>query len=119
MIDGTCEPEAFAPARLKDPRVHALAARVKVLLDDNPDVNALWPQHFVIELRDGRRWERRLATPIGHPENPLSRERCLTKFRKCWAIGGLSPGAADGVISLIDGLETCPDVARLPEMLAR
>jgi len=90
-----------------------------VSLDSNPDVNALWPQHFVIELRDGRRWERRIETPIGHPDNPLSRERHLAKFRKCWAIGGMAPEVGEALIGQVDSLEQCPDVANLARMLAR
>jgi 2-methylcitrate dehydratase PrpD len=119
LLDGTCEPEAFSAPRLRDPEVHRLAARVQVSLDDNPDVNALWPQHFVIRLRDGRTWERRLATPIGHPENPLSRERYLAKFRKCCAIGGLPAARAEALIGLVEALEGCPDAAQVAAQLAR
>lgn len=119
LIDGTCGPEAFAAGRLRDPAVHALAARISVSLDNNPDVNALWPQHFVIVLRDGRRWERRIETPIGHPDHPLSRERHLAKFRKCWAIGGMSAAGGEALIGQVDSLEQCPDVASLARMLAR
>ena len=119
LIDGTCDPAAFSAARLRDPAVHELAARVTVHLDENPDVNALWPQEFEIVLRDGRRWRRRIATPIGHPDNPLTRERYLSKFRHCWSIAGLEPARIDRVVSLVESLETCPDVARIPPLLVR
>jgi aconitate decarboxylase len=119
LIDGTCDPAAFSPARLRDPAVHELASRVAVHLDDNPDVNALWPQEFELVLRDGRRWSRRLATPIGHPDNPLSRERYLAKFRHCWSIGGLDRARAEELVGLIDSLEACPDVGRIPSFLVR
>ncbi len=119
LMDGNCGPEAFAAARLRDPAVHAVASRVSVTLDDNPDVNALWPQHFVITLRDGRRWERRIDTPIGHPDNPLSRERHLAKFRKCWSIGGMPAEQGEALIALVDEIEQCPDVAQVAGLLAR
>lgn len=119
LIDGTCEPEAFAPHRLNDQRVHALASRIQVSLDANPDVNALWPQHVAIRLRDGRRWERTLRAPIGHPDNPLTRERYLAKFRKCCSIGGLTGDQAERLIHLIDTLETCGDAAQLPALMTR
>ena len=119
LLDGTCGPEAFAAARLSDPRVHEIAARVTVSLDDNPDVNALWPQRFVITLRDGRRWERRIDTPIGHPDNPLGRERHLAKFRKCWAIGGMPVARGEELIARVDALEQSPDAAELAGLLAR
>jgi 2-methylcitrate dehydratase PrpD len=119
LMDGNCGPEAFGAARLRDPAVHAIAARVSVTLDDNPDVNALWPQHFVINLRDGRCWERRIDTPIGHPDNPLSRERHLAKFRKCWSIGGMPAEQGEALIALVDEIEQCPDVAQVAGLLAR
>ncbi len=119
LLDGTCEPEAFAGARLRDPRVHELASRVSVSLDDNPDVNALWPQQIDITLRDGRRWARRIDTPIGHPDNPLSRERHLAKFRKCWQIGGLAADEAEALIASVDTLESLPDASQLTRLLSR
>ncbi len=119
LIDGSCGPEAFSASRLRDPAVHALAARVSVSLDDNPDVNALWPQRFVITLRDGRRWERQINTPIGHPDNPLGRERHLNKFRKCWAIGGMPADQGEALIAKVDALEGCADAAELARLLVR
>jgi 2-methylcitrate dehydratase PrpD len=92
---------------------------VSVSLDENPDVNALWPQHFVITLRDGRRWERRIDTPIGHPDNPLSGERHLAKFRKCWSIGGMPDEQGEALIARVDSLEQCADVAQVAALLAR
>ncbi|UCE31142.1 MAG: MmgE/PrpD family protein [Burkholderiales bacterium] len=119
LIDGTCEPDAFGAERLRDAGVHALAARVSVELDDNPDVNALWPQHFAIELADGRRWQRTIETPIGHPDNPLSRERHLAKFRTCWQLGGMTAERGERLIEMIDGLESQPDVRALAALLVR
>jgi 2-methylcitrate dehydratase PrpD len=119
LIDGSCQPEAFAADRLKDPAIHAVASRIAVRQDDNPDVNALWPQRFDLSLRDGRRWQRVIETPIGHPDNPLSTERHLAKFRRCWALSGMPASQGEQVIALVDGLESVDDVARLARLLAR
>jgi 2-methylcitrate dehydratase PrpD len=119
LIDGSCQPEAFAADRLKDPAIHAVASRITVRQDDNPDVNALWPQRFDLSLRDGRRWQRVIETPIGHPDNPLSTERHLAKFRRCWALSGMPASQGEQVIALVDGLESVDDVARLARLLAR
>jgi 2-methylcitrate dehydratase PrpD len=119
LIDGSCQPEAFAADRLKDPAIHAVASRIAVRQDDNPDVNALWPQRFDLSLRDGRRWQRVIETPIGHPDNPLSTERHLAKFGRCWALSGMPASQGEQVIALVDGLESVDDVARLARLLAR
>ncbi len=119
LLDGGCEPEAFAAGRLRDPTVHAIAACITVRQDDNPDVNALWPQRFDLRLRDGRRWQRVIEAPIGHPDNPLSADRHLAKFRRCWALSGMPAAQADGVIAMVEHLESVSDVAELARLLAR
>jgi aconitate decarboxylase len=119
LIDGGCEPEAFATARLSDSAVHRVAARIHVKQDENPDVNALWPQAFDLTLTDGRSWSRVIETPIGHPDNPLSPERHLAKFRRCWALSGMPEEQGEQVISLVDRIESLSDVAVLARQLAR
>jgi len=104
---------------LSDPALHALAAKVQVSLNDNPDVNALWPQQIRIELHDGRVWEKEIHTPIGHPDNPLSAAACETKFRQCWGIADMPASQGDALLKLIDGLESVADVSTLTQCLVR
>ncbi len=107
--------ESFAPDCLIDPNVHALAARIQVNLDDNPDVNALWPQRFRIQLKDGWVWDKSIEAAIGHPDNPLSRDAHLAKFRGCWKLAFGDAGRARGeeVITMADELDTLDDVRGL------
>ncbi len=119
LADGGCTPESFAPARLRDPRLHEIAARVRVSLDPNPDVNALWPQRVAISLADGRRWERTISQPIGHLDNPLGREQHLAKFRRCWRIGGMDEAQGERLIKAIDALEAIGDAREVVALLAR
>ena len=119
LVDGTVEPEAFRPERLRDPAIHALAARVTVSQDANPDVNALWPQHVVIRLKDGWTWDHVIELPIGHPDNPLSRERNLAKFRKCWRWAGLADAQGDDLVAMVDSLESVADVRSLAALLVK
>lgn len=113
--------ESFAPECLVDPTVHALAARIQVHQDDNPDVNALWPQRFRIRLKDGWTWDKTIVAAIGHPDNPLSREAHLTKFRRCWklAFGAAGQARGDEVIAMVDALEQLNDVRALVAKLVR
>lgn len=119
LSHGTCTPASFAPQHLSDPALHALAAKVQVSLNDNPDVNALWPQQIRIELHDGRVWEKEIHTPIGHPDNPLSAAACETKFRQCWGIADMPASQGDALLKLIDGLESVADVSALTQCLVR
>ena len=119
LVDTTVEPEAFRVERLSDPRLHAIAAKVTVTQDANPDVNALWPQHFVIELNDGWTWERTIEYAIGHPKNPLSHDRHIAKFRKCWQWAGLASEQGERLIESLDALDAIEDVRRIATLLVR
>jgi 2-methylcitrate dehydratase PrpD len=116
-LRGEVGPEAFAGAALTDPATHALAARIRVEQDDNPDVNALWPQRFAIRLKDGWTWDKVVDKAIGHPDNPLSRDAQLAKFRRCWAAAPQPLADADAVIRAVDGLESLVDVRDLTALL--
>ena len=119
LVDATVNPEAFAPERLTDARIHALAARVTVTQDTNPDVNALWPQRFVITLKDGWVCDQVIEHAIGHPDNPLDRTTHLTKFRTCWQLAKFLPERGDALIAMVDQLESVVDCRELAQMLVR
>jgi 2-methylcitrate dehydratase PrpD len=108
----------FRPAALADARAHALAQRIEVIVDGNPDVNALEPQKLEVTLKDGRTFALDLPRVLGSPENPLTRDEHLEKFRRCWTYSAkpLAEDGAEGMIALIDRLET---VANTNEIVAR
>jgi len=115
ILRGEVAQASFARDCLVEPAVHAVAARINVHLDDNPDVNALWPQRFRIELKDGWVWDHVIEHAIGHPDNPLSREAHLAKFRRCWrlAFGEAGMSRAEQVIAMVDRLEDVDDIRAL------
>lgn len=120
IADRRVVPESFAPERLAHPALHALAAKITVEQSDHPDPNALWPQRFVIRLADGWTWEGTIDKAIGHPDNPLSREAHLAKFRYCWRYGRPEGDAAlaEKVIEMVDRIEALDDVRALCALLA-
>ena len=97
----------FTEAARADARLHELGCRIHVVIDDNPDPNALAPQTVVIRLRDGR--EHRIDVPdtLGSPERPLTRAQHLDKFRRCLQSGAAEQAddAAERVIALVDDLD--------------
>ena len=119
LIDHAVSLESFLPEKLIDPAKHALAARINVMQDENTDANALWPQRFRIVLTDGTVHELTIEHAIGHPDNPLSDEAHLAKFRACWAMAGRSHplGSAERPIAAVNGLESMPDVRELAALL--
>lgn len=111
-------PEFRGRATLSDPEIHRNAAKVTLVLDDNPDENALDPQRFVFELRDGRRHEITLDHVFGHPHAPLSAEQNLDKFRRCvgYASKSLGDERAEALVAAVADIENLDDAADLARL---
>jgi 2-methylcitrate dehydratase PrpD len=115
LLRGTVDVPDFRGERLTEARTHALARKVEIVADENPDENALVPQTVIVALAGGRRLEIKLERVLGHPDRPLSRAQHLAKLRRCWSYGAsrLATGTADELIRLVDRLEAVADVREL------
>jgi 2-methylcitrate dehydratase PrpD len=108
LAHGEVRLDAFADGALVDPHLHRLGRRIAVVVDTNPDPNALAPQTVVIRLQDGREHRVEVRHMLGSPARPLTRAQHLDKFRRCVQSGAvpLVGDAADRVIDLVDALDT-------------
>jgi 2-methylcitrate dehydratase PrpD len=111
-------PDFRLTAMLTDPEVHRLARLVDVVLDGNPDPNALDPQTISVRLRSGAEHAITLAHVYGHPAVPLSEEENRAKFRRCagWGRVPLPPDRAEALIAAVDGIAGMADIAALPRL---
>ncbi len=107
LTSGTVDVTDFHAERLSDPQLHALGRRIDVVIDDNPDPNALGPQQIIAHVRDGRELTVDVPHTLGSPERPLTREQYLAKFRRCLTLGthALPDDAGERIIALVDRLE--------------
>lgn len=117
LLQGGVELGDFAAVRLADPAIHALAARIEVVVEEVRDKNALLPQQVEVRLTSGRVYTQHLDAVLGSPEKPLAREEQLAKFEACWRAGpsGLSAARGRSLIAAVERLETIDNVARLLE----
>ena len=115
LLQGGVDVADFSPERLADPRLHAIAQRIELAADGNPDPNALAPQTATAELADGRTLRIEVPHTLGSPERPLSREQHLAKFRRCWSCAAqpLTEEAAERLVHLVDGLEELSNTTEL------
>jgi aconitate decarboxylase len=120
LQDGGVDVDDFSAAALADPGRLALAARIEVQPDDNPDPNALTPVEVAVLLADGRRPAARVEEVYGSPGRPMGREAQLTKFRRNWISGAaaLPEPAGEALIAAVDRLEAEGDVASLLDLLS-
>jgi 2-methylcitrate dehydratase PrpD len=81
----------FTPALLNDPETHALAKRVTVAVEANPDAAAFTPQSLTVDLVDGAQRSLRIDALLGTPARPLSSAQQAGKLRDCVAFGFGAP----------------------------
>jgi 2-methylcitrate dehydratase PrpD len=112
---GTVDAADFRPERLNDSVLHALAHRIEVAVDDNPDPNALVPQSVQVRLRSGARLESRVEHMLGSPTNPLTPTQREEKVRRAWsqAARALPVGSVDQAVEMASRLESLADVRKL------
>jgi len=86
------DPLAFSETALNDTKVRALAIKLKVLEMSDSEKDGAWATRVVVELKDGRKFERFAEEFKGTPASPLSAEELQTKFMR---MAGAHPRAAE------------------------
>ena len=99
FVLGNAGLDAFTDERVADPRLRALAAKVRYEVDpDNPYPNE-YTGHVRVRLRDGSVVEERQPHLRGGAHEPLSRADVEEKFKGNCAYGGWSAAQADAFLA--------------------
>ncbi|PVX30692.1 MmgE/PrpD family protein [Sphingomonas pokkalii] len=106
LLDGRIDPRRFTSESLDHPAVLALAARVRITLDGNPDPNALGPQRVVVTLTDGTTIERAIPNTLGHPDAPMRPDQTRAKLALA---AELAPQADPRIFTDPLGYFACPE----------
>ncbi len=119
IVDGEITQRQFSPARFEDPVIRAMLDKVEVIAD--PDLNPLYPEKFparvIINLKNGQSREATFMYPKGDPNNPLSKEELLTKFRGNLD-GVTTQTKAESLIDMMSDLENI-DISRFCDALGK
>jgi 2-methylcitrate dehydratase PrpD len=114
LTHGRAGLDGFRPPAILEPAVVALAQRIDVVEDRSIPPGALAPATVELELEAGGRVSRARKTVLGSPEEPMSHEDVLTKFRLCLQDGlGVSTAAAERFAERVMALEHAADAATL------
>lgn len=108
LIRGTVGLGDFSPEALRDPPLMALAARVRVIADDNPDPAAFVPAYALAHLKDGRVARVDMAAQLGSPQWPLTLDQHREKARGCLAFAGIAQ-SDEPLWAAIEGIADAPD----------
>jgi len=119
LAEGKVDMDSFSDATRFSPRVEALLPRVRIKA--NPDIPTSLPDTWAsarVGLRDGRELHEQCRHYRGSIANPMSREERLSKVSAC-AQRSLQPADVARVISMIEALETLPDLRQLMVILGQ
>jgi 2-methylcitrate dehydratase len=98
--DGDVTRESFSDKNVKDPQVHAVLDRVKIVETDecNRGYPLGIPNKLVIKLKGGKTLEKMVTYPRGHAGNPMTDDEVISKFKKL-ASGVVSDATADRIVN--------------------
>ncbi|WP_059412408.1 MmgE/PrpD family protein [Cupriavidus basilensis] len=80
LVKGRVDLATFHDEPIDDPAVLAVAAKTFCVPDTKSDFPKHFPGEVVATLRSGRVFRCRMATSLGTPDNPMSRDALLAKF---------------------------------------
>lgn len=119
LLDGTAGVEQYAPERLADTAVLAMAARVRVehepAYDESPP-DLLYRVAVEVALTDGRRLALESRYPRGSRARPLSPAEVAAKFRGLAGMA-LDVEQVERIVEAVGELEALEDVRRLGDLL--
>lgn len=119
MHGGDVEMSDFTSEAYRREDRQRLAQSTEMTVLDAGDPNALVPIGAEITLKDGSKLRRQVSDMYGSPENPLSEEAHLRKFRRNCADGrgDMPEDAIEAMIDRVERLEKLSDVAEIARAL--
>ncbi len=118
-LDGAAFTEQFREARLSDPQILDFIARITAHVDPEIETMGAPFRHasrVKITARNGQVYEKLSLHRRGSPENPLSPEEVVHKFRNVVA-PCMDKAAAEKIIATVNQFETLADISSVMPLL--
>jgi 2-methylcitrate dehydratase PrpD len=112
LVHGRVGVRSYSEDEIGDPRVLALAGKVRYEVKEYPSYPAAFPGGVRIRLRDGSVVEADAPYQLGGPENPMSADQVRAKFRENAALA-LDDSAVAALEEAVLTLEEQADVRAL------
>jgi 2-methylcitrate dehydratase PrpD len=107
---------------IRDPVINELIPKVKLYVDESVKVPmATTPVTLEIKTKSGETYKKSVQDLKGHPNNFLTEEEFIEKFRKCVKFSNNKPSDenVEKIIDLVMSLENLSDVSAIPELLVK
>lgn len=108
--------EHFRPEQVGDPRVLALARRVRVVHAPGLDAREHTSVALLVQMDDGTRWHDALDIAPGYPGQDLSDEEHAQRFEACMAYAGRTDDTSRRLRDRLDAIDSCADVRELVDL---
>ena len=111
----------YAPESLRNNTILALAERVVPEFDSEFNADRAMPPGLVkIVTRGGQTYSKRINLAYGHPQQPMTTEDLVKKFRDCvsYSVRPISKENIEKVIAMVGNLEDQQDVSKIITLLA-
>jgi 2-methylcitrate dehydratase PrpD len=118
LVEGQAGVDGFSETHTRDPRILAVAGKVRYVVDPTLPYPQRFTGHVRVELADGRVLEDTQDAPRGGPEHPLAVEELEAKFRAN-AARALPRAQVDLLADRLLGIERADDVALAAAALRR
>jgi 2-methylcitrate dehydratase len=118
VADGNVLPSSFEEEKLRDPRIWALLPKIKVVAD--AEIDDLFPavKRAIVRITttDGAAYEEQVDHAKGSPQNPMSDEEIVAKFRAN-AAAVLTGEKQDQVVEATWAVEDFTDIGEYMQLL--
>lgn len=120
ILEGNAFVDQFTVEKIRDAQILELAHKVEVVSD--PEIEALprrlrYTVKIDVELKDGATYHTEETYPKGHPENPLSRDELLWKFRSLAGRVIENKQRLDRIVDACENMEELDNISTLAELL--
>lgn len=106
-------PNHYLDHARSDPQTYALAQKVRMVVDQNPDPNAFTPVNICVTMADGTKHETTIDHMLASPQRPLTAAQCKEKFLRCCALAVKAPDSPDQWFDALMAIDLASDVAHL------
>lgn len=118
---GNIDLASFSAENLINPKVMAMVDKIEYEFD--PEISqavGVEPAIVTIHTTDGKIYSERVDHGLGSPENPLTEDALIAKFRDCmsYSINKMSKKSVDRVIEICLNLEKVDDIGELVSLLS-
>jgi 2-methylcitrate dehydratase len=118
LLDGRVTLHSFDPKRLRDPALHELMKKVRVVTQPEfmGRYPAAMPTSLTVRTTTGKTYVTQVDVPLGHPGNPMSDQDVEDKLRRL-ALRRVGRARVERLIDFVWKLEREKDIAALMPLL--